>query len=58
MDPQLLALALRVIAEAMPKLIELFVKLGDRDAFLAALDSALIVARAKNDADLDAKHGR
>ena len=31
-------------------------ELGQRDAFIVACDSALAVARAKNDRDLDAKH--
>ncbi len=46
---------LSAVASALPKLIELFKHAGGRDAFLAALDSALIVARAQNDADLAAK---
>ncbi len=32
--------------------------LGQRDAVLAALDTALAAARAQNDRDLEAKYGR
>jgi hypothetical protein len=46
------------LAKAVPVLFELFRSAGSRDAFLVALDSALEVARKKNDADLDAVLGR
>lgn len=58
MDPQIVATVIRFVAEILPKLVDLFSHVGGRDAFLAALDSALIVARAKTDADLASKHGR
>lgn len=44
-----------VIVAAIPKIIELF-KHGGRDAVLTALDAGLAGARAKTDADLEAKH--
>jgi hypothetical protein len=44
-----------VLVEALPKLVELF-KHGGKDAVLTALDGALVVARAKTDEDLAAKH--
>lgn len=46
---------LSAVASALPKLIELFQHANGRDAFFAALDSALIVAREQNDRDLAAK---
>ena len=55
---QLLEAFGRALAEALPKLIDLFKSVGGRDAFLVALDAALATARAKNDQDLAAKHGR
>lgn len=45
-----------VVADAMPTLARLWSQLGERDAFLAALDSTLATARAKTDLDLEAKH--
>jgi len=48
---------LAALASALPKLWELWSRLGDRDAFLAALDSALVTARSTTDADLARKHG-
>jgi hypothetical protein len=46
-----------LLASAIPKLIELF-QHGGRDGVLVALDGALVVARAKTDADLHAKHAK
>lgn len=46
-----------LLASAIPKLIELF-QHGGRDGVLVALDGALVVARAKTDADLLAKHAK
>lgn len=46
----------KALAEAAPKLFELFSHAGGRDAFLVSLDSALAAARAKTDLDLKAKH--
>lgn len=51
----LVAAFFSVLVEVLPKLFELFEK-GGRDAVLTALDTALVVARAKTDADLLAKH--
>lgn len=45
------------LAAALPKLIELF-RTGGRDGVLVALDAALVTVRAKNDADLAAKHAK
>lgn len=56
MEKVLLDFAL-ALASALPKLVELF-QHGGRDAVLVALDAGLATARAKNDADLAAKHGR
>lgn len=56
MDPTIIAAIIRTVADALPRLVELFTHLGGRDAFLVAVDAALISARAKTDADLDAKH--
>jgi hypothetical protein len=59
MDPAQIALEFaQAVVAAMPALFRLFQQLGSRDAFLAALDAALIAARAKTDADLEAKHRR
>ena len=46
----------KLLLAAGPKIAELVQHVGGRDAFLAALDTALAVARAKTDADLAAKH--
>jgi hypothetical protein len=46
----------KLLLAAGPKIAELVQHIGGRDAFLAALDTALAVARAKTDADLAAKH--
>jgi hypothetical protein len=40
-----------------PRIFDLFKELGSRDAVFAALDSLLVTARAKNDDDLNRKHG-
>jgi hypothetical protein len=53
---------LSIIVEAIAGLIRagisLAQRLGQRDSFIAALDGALAMARARTDADLEAKHGR
>lgn len=49
---------LTAVADALPKLITLFSHVGGKDAFLQAIDGALMVARAQNDRGLDRKHGR
>jgi hypothetical protein len=46
----------KALAEALPKLIELFKRAGGRDPFLVALDAALVTAREKDLADLREKH--
>ena len=58
MNPSQAAIAfIEALAEATPALLKLWQAAGgSRSAFLTALDSALEVARAKTDTDLDAKH--
>ena len=46
----------RLSIVAIEAVIEMAIKLGARDAVLAALDTTLAVARARTDADLRAKH--
>jgi hypothetical protein len=48
---------IEALLRAGPKLFELFRHVGGRDGFLVAIDATLVTARAKTDADLDAKHG-
>lgn len=38
--------------------VEVATKAGQRDAFIVACDAVLATARAKNDSDLERKHGR
>jgi hypothetical protein len=47
---------LSALISALPKLMELFSHASGRDAFLAAIDGSLAVARAKTDEDLKRKH--
>lgn len=44
-----------VLEAALPKLFDLFKHVG-RDGFLTTVDATLAAARAKTDADLQAKH--
>lgn len=54
-DPALLQLA-STIGSLVTTGISIASKLGQRDGFIAALDGAFAAARARTDADLDAKH--
>ncbi len=57
MSPEQIAIEVgELLLAAGPKIAELVQTIGGRDAFLAALDTALAVARAKTDADIAAKH--
>lgn len=47
-----------IIGSLIPFAISLAESVGKRDAAIQALDAALAVARAQNDRDLAAKHGR
>ena len=46
------------LAQAIPRLFELWQHLGGRDPFLVTIESMLEAARAKNDGDIERKHGR
>ncbi|HVJ21090.1 MAG TPA: hypothetical protein VM686_37020 [Polyangiaceae bacterium] len=46
----------KALAEATPMLFELWHKLGERDAFLAAVDSMLAVERKRVDEAIRRKH--
>ncbi len=49
---------LTTVSVMLPRLIELFSQAGGRDAFITAIDGTLAAARARTDAELDAKWRR
>lgn len=48
----------KLVTDGLRVLFDFAVSVGQRDAAISAMDAFMATARAQNDRDLDAKHGR